>query len=88
MSLKLRSKNDWGRLALKSELHFGFNEKLNSGDSEIQTYGCRANNPDICRNYMLEGVCAFVCDDLICRQPSRSWKRQYAKLKETENERI
>jgi hypothetical protein len=37
---------------------------------------------------MLEGVCAFVCDDLICRQPSRSWKRQYAKLKETENERI
>ena len=48
--------------------------------------GCRANNPDICRNYMLEGVCAFVRDDLICKQPSRSWKRQYEKLKETENE--
>ena len=73
---------------MKSELHFGFNEELNRYDSETQTYGCRANNPDICRNYMLEGVCTFTRDDLICRQPSRSWKRQYVKLKETENERI
>jgi hypothetical protein len=26
-------------------------------------------------------ICAFVCEDGICRKPSRAWKRQYQKLK-------
>ena len=39
---------------MKSELHIAFSAELDDRDSEIQTYGCRANNPDICKNYMLE----------------------------------
>ena len=62
---------------MKSELHIAFSAELDDRDSEIQTYGCRANNPDICKNYMLENV---------CEQPSRSWKKQYLKLKEVEND--
>ena len=31
-------------------LKFSIKEPLNPGDSESQTYGCRANNPDICKN--------------------------------------
>lgn len=59
----------------------GFNEPLNEKDSEWQTFGCRANNPDICSNAYLEGVCAFTSEDHICKRPSRAWKRQYEKLK-------
>lgn len=70
---------------MKSELHFGFNAPLNPEDSEEKTFGCRANNPDICRCYMLDGTCAFVNPDKICKKPSRSWKKQYAKLKEKRN---
>ena len=70
---------------MKSELHFKFNSPLHDSDSETQTFGCRANNPDICRYYMLDGVCAFSCEDKMCRQPSRSWKKQYLKLKEAGN---
>ena len=66
---------------MKSELHFGFNSPLNIQDTESITYGCRANNPEICRFYMLDGICAFVCDDQLCRHPSRSWMKQYKKLK-------
>lgn len=29
-------------------LHIDFNAPLNDIDSEVQTYGCRQNNPDIC----------------------------------------
>lgn len=50
-------------------------------DTEEQTYGCRANNPDICNNCYLEGICAFVTNDHICRRPSRSWKKIYNELK-------
>ena len=57
-----------------------FNAPLNEKDKENQTYGCRANNPDICGNNGLDGVCAFVTDDCICRKPSRAWKKQYQKL--------
>ena len=46
------------------------------------TYGCRANNSDICGNNSIQGICAFVSDDCICRKPSRAWKKQYIKLKE------
>ena len=53
------------------ELKVSFNAPLNELDTEVQTYGCRANNPDIC---------AFTSEDGICRKPSRAWKKQYHKL--------
>lgn len=64
------------------ELKIPFNAKLQVGDSETTTYGCRANNPDICANNSLEGICAFVTDDYICKRPSRAWEKQYRKLTE------
>ena len=57
-----------------------FNSPLQVGDTEYTTVGCRANNPDICANNGLEGVCAFTSGDGICRRPSRAWKKQYEKL--------
>ena len=66
-------------------LKIAFSEALNPLDTEAQTYGCRANNPDICANNGLEGVCAFVSKDCICKKPSRAWKKQYNKLKEDAN---
>ena len=57
---------------------------LNELDTEVQTYGCRANNSDICANNSVQGVCAFTSDDCICRKPSRAWKKQFNKLKEGE----
>ena len=63
-------------------LHFAFNAPLNDKDTETQTYGCRANNPGICGNNGLPGVCAFVSDDGICHKPSRAWKKKYNELKQ------
>jgi hypothetical protein len=60
----------------------GFNSPLHELDSESQTYGCRATNPDICANAYLDEVCAFVREDNICVKPSRQWKKQYMKLLE------
>lgn len=37
----------------KKELTISFNAPLNPQDTETQTFGCRANNPDICRNNSL-----------------------------------
>ena len=34
----------------KKDLLIPFNAPLHSQDTELQTYGCRANNPDICGN--------------------------------------
>ena len=65
----------------EKNLKIGFSAPLNEIDTETQTYGCRANNPDICKNNGVEGVCAFATDDCICRKPSRAWKKQYLKLK-------
>ena len=65
----------------KKDLKIPFNAPLNEKDTELQTYGCRANNPDICANNELEGICAFSSTDCICKKPSRAWKKQYAKLK-------
>ena len=67
---------------MNNKLHIPFASPLNTVDTETQTYGCRANNPDICANNGLKGVCAFVTDDCICKKPSRAWKKQYNKLKE------
>ena len=57
-----------------------FNAPLNEKDSELQTLGCRANNPDICANNGLEGLCAFASTDGICKKPSRAWKKKYMQL--------
>ena len=62
------------------ELKVSFNATLNELDTEVQTYGCRANNPDICANNSITNICAFTSEDGICRKPSRAWKKQYHKL--------
>ena len=67
-----------------SGLKIPFSAPLNEMDTESQTYGCRQNNPNICGNNRMPGVCAFVCTDNICRKPSRSWKKKYKELKEAE----
>lgn len=67
---------------MNKNLIIGFSEPLKKQDTESQTYGCRANNPDICKNNGVEGICAFVCDDSICKMPSRAWKKKYNELKE------
>ena len=67
---------------IEKELRIPFSASLNEQDTETQTFGCRANNPDICSNNYLPGVCAFASDDCICKKPSRAWKKQYQKLKE------
>lgn len=59
-----------------------FNAPLSPLDTEFQTMGCRANNPDICGNNGLSDICVFASDDGICHKPSRAWKKQYQKLKE------
>lgn len=64
-------------------LHIKFDAPLNELDTENQTYGCRANNPDICSNNSIPGVCAFSSDDFVCKKPSRAWKKQYNKLNGT-----
>lgn len=59
-----------------------FHAPLQEGDTEKQTVGCRANNPDICANNMLPNICAFASLDGICRKPSRAWAKQFKKLSE------
>ena len=66
---------------MRNDLKIPFNAPLNKEDSESRTFGCRANNPDICSSNFLPGVCAFASDDCICKKPSRAWKKQYEKLK-------
>ncbi len=66
---------------MEKDLKINFNAPLREEDTATQTYGCRQNNPDICGNNGLPGICAFVTDDCICRKPSRAWKTQYQKLK-------
>ena len=69
-----------------SNRKISFNAPLNPYDTETQTFGCRANNPDICGNNGLYDVGAFVTDDGICHKPSRAWKKQFQKLKEGQND--
>lgn len=68
---------------MTNDLHISFHAPLNEGDTEQQTIGCRANNPNICANNGLPGICAFSTDDGICRKPSRAWKKQYNALKKS-----
>lgn len=60
-----------------------FHAPLNPGDTENQTIGCRANNPDICLG-CLTSSCAFSNKEGICYRPSIKWKKQYNKLKSEE----
>ena len=69
---------------MKKELRVAFNAPLNQFDTEEQTYGCRANNPNICKNNGIPEICAFELGDNICKNPSKAWKKQYLKLKEGE----
>jgi hypothetical protein len=62
------------------DLVISFHAPLHEKDSEIQTYGCRKQQPDICRYNSAVGVCAFATTDNICRTPSQAWKRQYSLL--------
>ncbi|WP_035768951.1 hypothetical protein [Butyrivibrio sp. NC2002] len=71
---------------MDTDLHVGFNAPLNNLDTEDRTYGCRANNPNICANNGIEGICAFSSDDKMCKKPSRAWKKQFYKLGDTNNE--
>lgn len=59
---------------MENSIKVPFNAKLNDLDTMEQTYGCRANNPDICANCYLPDICAFVREDRICKKPSRVWK--------------
>lgn len=61
----------------EKELRFSLKAPLNDGDTESQTYGCRATNPDICKNCYIEGICAFTSSDQICKAPSFKWKKYY-----------
>lgn len=63
------------------KLKIPFNSMLNDKDTEKQTYGCRANNPDICINNSINDICAFASSDCVCKRPSRTWAKQYNKLK-------
>lgn len=62
------------------KLRVPFKAFLQEGDTETQTKGCRANNPDICANNGVPNVCAFESKDGICRKPSRAWKKQFEVL--------
>lgn len=73
---------------MKSDVHFGFKSPLHPEDTEESTLGCRATNPDICKNYMLQGVCAFCSEDKMCKSPSKAWKKQFNKLKEQQKNGI
>ncbi len=64
------------------DLCIPLNHPLIEQDTEKQTYGCRANNPDICGACFIEGVCAFASSDNICKKPSAKWKKKYVELKE------
>ena len=63
-------------------LRVPFKAPLKHGDTETVTVGCRANNPDICANNGLEGICAFASIDGMCRRPSKAWRKQFLKLEE------
>lgn len=59
----------------KEDLHIPFNAPLNSQDTELQTYGCQQNNPDICAYNSIPNVCVFTSTDYIRKKYSRSWKK-------------
>ena len=69
-------------MSTTKSLRVSFNAPLQPGDTEEVTVGCRANNPDICKNNGILDICAFAREDGVCRIPSKAWKKQYKKLSE------
>ena len=59
----------------KKDLSIPFSAPLNPQDTEQQTYGCRANNPDICGNNGLPNICAFSSTDCICKKAVKSLEK-------------
>ena len=64
----------------KSYLRVSFSAPLQEGDSESTTFGCRQNNPDICKYNCVDNICAFTSKDCICKHPSRAWGKKYKEL--------
>ncbi|MBR1479247.1 MAG: hypothetical protein IJ608_15005 [Lachnospiraceae bacterium] len=62
-----------------------FKAPLQPGDTAEVTVGCRANNPDICKNNGIPDVCAFERADGICKKPSKAWKKQFIALSMEDN---
>lgn len=73
-------------MSMTKSLRIPFKAPLQPGDTADVTVGCRANNPDICANNGLEGICAFPSDDNICKRPSRAWRKQYEVLRKEATE--
>ena len=67
---------------MSDNLKFSIHDPLHPLDTETQTYGCRANNPNICANGGLK-TCSFVTKKL-CTSPSRAWKKIYLEKKAKE----
>ena len=68
----------------KTNYKFNIYDELQTGDTETTTFGCRCNNPDICKNNG-DKTCAFFNEQHICSTPSRAWKKIYLqKLEEKE----
>lgn len=61
-------------------LRVPFKAPLQPEDTAEKTVGCRANNPDICKNNGIPEICAFEREDGICQIPSKAWKKQFEKL--------
>lgn len=65
--------------------HIDRNAPLNKQDTEKQTFGCRALNPDICKYCMNPDFCGLSRQDHICKNPPRGWGKQFFKLKNNQN---
>lgn len=65
----------------KKDLIIPWDADLYPQDSETQTYGCRANNCNICGSNYMDAICAFVTKDNICKKPSRAWRKKYLEHK-------
>jgi hypothetical protein len=59
-----------------------FHAPLHPLDTEKQTVGCRHTNPDICAEYYMLKVCAFVRATKMYLAPRASWPKQFQKLKQ------
>lgn len=59
---------------MNKELKIAFTAPLQKGDTESQTYGCRANTPDICGSNGIPNIFAFASIDCICKTPSKALK--------------
>lgn len=67
-------------MKIARNLRVPFKALLKPGDTAETTIGCRANNPDICKNNGIPEICAFEREDGICQIPSKAWKKQFEKL--------